>query len=206
MKASVFAMIVVSMAALILSNSALACSPILLDLDQDGFKLGEPGVGVYFDMDCDGGLEHLQWVAPGQDDAFLAFDKNGNGIVDDGSELFGVGTPLELNGEKATHGYQALKQFDRRILGGNGDGVIDPDDGVWEGLSLWTDANADGISDQSEMRPLSDSNILSLDLDARRSQRRDAAGNWYALWSWATVDGQPKRMRMVDIFFAVLPE
>jgi hypothetical protein len=157
-------------------------------------------------MDCDGSLEYIQWVAKGEDEAFLALDRNGNGTIDDGSELFGVGTPLFLSGGKARHGYEALQQYDMKALGGNGDGKIDSQDGVWTALRLWLDTNADGISISNEILPLSSASILSLSLDSRQSRRKDAAGNWFALWSWATVDREPKKLRMVDVFFTVIEE
>ena len=64
-------------------------SPLVLDLNRDGFKLSPKGVGVYFDLTGDGDIKHVQWVAKGTDDGFLALDLNYNGIIDSGAELFG---------------------------------------------------------------------------------------------------------------------
>ena len=79
---------------------------------------------MLFDIDADGYSESVTWVSPEARDAFLFLDRNGNGIVDDGSELFGDATYL-FSGEIAQHGYEALAEFDLFEYGGNGDGVID---------------------------------------------------------------------------------
>jgi hypothetical protein len=72
------------------------CTPIVIDLGNNGIDLGPAGVGVYFDVNADGRRDHVQWVRRSGDEGFLALDRSGNGIVDDGAELFGVGTPLVL--------------------------------------------------------------------------------------------------------------
>ena len=99
------------------------CSPLLLDLGRNGFHMGPAGLGVEFDILASGEPLTIQWVAPDGDDAFLARDNNGNGLIDDGSELFGLGTTIELTGEKAVNGFAALEQFDTAKLGGNEDGT-----------------------------------------------------------------------------------
>src|SRR5262245_12726107 len=78
-----------------------ACSPIVVDIGRDGIALGAAGTGVWFDVDNNGRPNHIQWVRRGGDEAFLALDRNGNGVVDNGAELFGVGTPMLLDGGNA---------------------------------------------------------------------------------------------------------
>src|SRR3954470_13842389 len=142
------------MAALSSANAWSGCSPILLDLAHDGIQLGEAGVGVYFDVNADGVRDHVQWVRRGGDEGFLALDRDGNGVIDDGSELFGVGTPLILEGRSAPNGFVGLPQYDARQLGGNDDGLISNADAIWPQLRIWVDANADGVSTASEIRTL----------------------------------------------------
>ena len=139
------------------------CSPIVIDLGNNGISLGEAGVGVYFDINADGVRDHVQWVRSGGDEGFLALDRNGNGVVDDGSELFGVGTPLILEGRTAPNGFVGLAQYDSRQLGGNDDGLITEADAIWPQLRIWVDANADGVSTYSEMRTLTSYGITALE-------------------------------------------
>jgi len=194
----------------LLTTGALQCStPLVLDLNRDGFNLGEKGVGVDFDLRANGSGERFQWVSVNTDDAFLVRDLNGNGIIDDGSELFGEGTDLEATGEKADNGYSALDQYDRVEFGGNNDGKINKKDNVWGSLRLWVDKNADGYSDPDEIHELSEykiSKINSLPKFTKKNKRVDSAGNYIPYWSWVSTketDG-PRKLKMADIYFRVV--
>jgi hypothetical protein len=83
------------------------CSPIVIDTHKDGIQLGPAGRTVSFDVNADGFPDTVQWVRPRGDEAFLTLDRNRNGVVDDGSELFGVGTPL-IEGGTAPNGFVGL--------------------------------------------------------------------------------------------------
>ena len=181
------------------------CSPIVLDLGHNGINLGAAGVGVYFDVDADGVRDHVQWVRRGGDEGFLALDRNGNGVVDDGSELFGVGTPMTLEGRNAPNGFVGLAQYDSRELGGNDDGLIDEDDAIWPQLRIWVDANADGISTPPEMRTLKSYGITALETIPRIHKYVDPAGNVIPYWAGAAQPARGGRLLMVDVFFRVLP-
>lgn len=185
----------------LLTFAVLGWSPLVIDVDGDGFNLGEPGVGVDFDMDANGTLETLQWVRPGEDEVLLMYDRNGNGVVDDGSELFGIGTPMELEGVNAENGFAALAQYDLPELGGNGDGWITAGDSIWNDLGYWLDLNADGVSTSDEIFDITQSGLNHLPLNPRKSRRRDAAGNHFALWAWAYGVDRSHKRRVVDVFF-----
>lgn len=190
-------------------NAAYAktsCSPIVIDLGNNGINLGEKGVGVYFDIDADGVREHIQWVRRGGDEGFLALDRSGNGLVDDGSELFGVGTPLILEGRNAPNGFVGLAQYDQRRLGGNDDGLITEADAIWPQLRIWVDLDADGIATYPEMRTLRSYGITALETIPKRHRYFDAAGNLIPLWAWAMQRDWPGRTIMVDVFFTMLPK
>jgi hypothetical protein len=180
------------------------CSPIVIDLGNNGIKLGAAGVGVYFDVDADGVRDHVQWVRPGGDEAFLALDRSGNGVVDNGAELFGVGTPLALEGRNAPNGFVGLAQYDARQLGGNDDGVITEADAIWPQLRLWLDSNADGRATREEMRTLRGAGITALETIPKVRKYFDEAGNAIPYWAWATQRALPRRALMVDVFFKVL--
>jgi hypothetical protein len=180
------------------------CSPIVIDLGNDGIKLGAAGVGVYFDVNADGVRDHVQWVRPGGDEAFLALDRSGNGVVDNGAELFGVGTPLTLEGRNAPNGFVGLAQYDARQLGGNDDGVITEADAIWPQLRLWLDFNADGRATREEMRTLRGAGITALETIPKVRKYFDEAGNAIPFWAWATQRALPRRTLMVDVFFKLL--
>jgi hypothetical protein len=182
------------------------CSPIVIDLARDGINLGKPGVGVYFDVNADGIRDHVQWVRAGGDEGFLAMDRSGNGLIDDGAELFGVGTPLELNGRNAPNGFVGLAQYDSRQLGGNDDGLITEADAIWPQLRIWLDINADGVSTAGEMRTLKSYGITALETIPKIRKRVDEAGNVIPYWAWALRQDRGGRAAMVDVYFRQLPK
>ena len=180
-------------------------SPLLIDMNRDGFVLSKKGVGVSFDILDNGSPIKIQWVAKDTDDAFLVRDLNNNHIIDNGSELFGVGTDLlsEDVVRKATNGYEALSQFDSIELGGNGDGKINRKDNIWNELGVWIDVNSNAITDPNEFYKIKNTPIRSIGLNAKYKHYVDSAGNLLPYWSWVKVKEKngPGRVRMVDIFF-----
>jgi hypothetical protein len=78
-------------------------SPLILDIGGNGLALQGPESGVRFDMQANGVKIQTGWVRANSDDAFLVRDVNQNGIIDDGSELFGNATRL-LDGTQAATG------------------------------------------------------------------------------------------------------
>lgn len=151
------------------------CTPIVLDLDAHGFRFTSLDDGVLFDIDADGQAEHLSWTAPRSREAFLVLDRNGNGQIDDGSELFGDATAQPASEEP--NGFAALSVFDQPQAGGNGDGAISPDDAIFSSLRLWIDVNHDGRSQASEITALALEGIQKIELRTIESGRRDRYGN-----------------------------
>ena len=154
-----------------------AGSPIVIDLAGNDIALSDAATPVSFDLNADGIAERISWTAAGTDDAFLALDRNGNGRIDDGAELFGNFTAQPESARQ--NGFLALAEYDKLSNGGNGDGVIDGHDAVFTSLVLWTDADRNGISEAAEQRSLAASAVQRLDLDYKESRRVDAYGNQF---------------------------
>lgn len=162
-------------------ESQCACySPIVIDVSGDGFNLTTGQGGVMFDIPGDGIREQISWTAANSDDSWLALDRNANGLIDNGRELFGSSTPQPyLSNGESKHGFRALALFDTGAYGGNGDGKIDNRDSVFYILKLWQDRNHNGISEAEELQSLSTSVIRSIELKYRESRRKDRNGNWF---------------------------
>ena len=163
--------------------------PLTLDLDGNGIEtLASNGhKGALFDHDKNGIRTATGWV--GKDDGFLVYDRNGDGVVNDGGELFGDNTLLK-NGERATNGYQALADLDD-----NGDGKVDAADSAFAKLRVWRDLNQDGISQQGELLTLDEARVKALTLTNNISNRDLGNGNSLAEeGTYTDSDGNKKQM------------
>lgn len=154
-------------------------SPIVIDVSGNGFSLTSAAGGVPFAIEAVDFMYQVAWTAPGpHSDAWLVLDRNGNGRIDNGLELFGNFTdqPDPPSGQQR-NGFRALAEFDLAANGGNGDSQIDRSDAIYRRLRLWQDANHNGISEARELHSLSSLGVEAIDLDYRRSKRTDEHGN-----------------------------
>lgn len=184
------------------NDGAPGC-PILVDLENDGIHLTGLDDPVWFDIDADGALDLMSWTDRGE--GLLALDRDGDGSIDSGAELFGNHTPL-ADGTAALNGYLALAELDTWIHGGNNDGQIDPADAVFGSLWLWMDRNHDGISQSGELQALDEAGIVAIALDYKRSNRSDRHGNEFRFLGRAWRVGRNGVERPVltwDVFFVV---
>jgi hypothetical protein len=160
-------------------------SPIVIDVAGDGIELTSWTDGVMFAMRPEKPPGERAWTHEGSDDAWLVLDRNGDELINDGSELFGDKTPQPPPPDgQLKNGFAALAEYDD-----NGDRVIGRNDKVFESLRLWQDRNHDGVSQPGELLTLSMVGIAGLSLDYVEDKRADEHGN--AFKYRAAVHGTP---------------
>jgi len=178
------------------------CSPLIIDLGQNGIRLTEPE--VLFDLTGRGQPQLLGWTEPGSSNGFLVLDRNGNGIIDDGREMFGNFTPMSSGheGPPAADGFVALGWFDRVENGGNGDDAITAADSVFENLRVWVDRDHNGVDTAGELESLDALGILSISLDTHTSERIDQHGNRFRYRATVMTERNGKRShtQVYDVF------
>ncbi|PWU28218.1 hypothetical protein DK254_20430 [Pseudomonas sp. RW407] len=173
-------------------DSEQNASPLILDLDGDGVETLGKDAGIHFDHDGNGFAELSGWV--GKDDGLLVLDRNGNGEIDDGSELFGNNTDL-ADGGKATNGFLALADLDS-----NGDGWIDASDEAFSQLRVWKDSNSNGKVDEGELLTLEDAGVGKLSTGFSNQNKVDEHGN-KILQQGGYVDLNGDTQAMDDVWF-----
>jgi hypothetical protein len=152
-------------------------SPILVDVSGNGIALTDAENGVYFDIDINTTRDRIAWTVENSDDAFLALDRDGNGRIGDGGELFGNFTAQPPSSSR--NGFLALAEFDKPANGGNADGKISDKDSIFPSLRLWQDKNHNGTSEDDELHTLASLGLASIELDYKEAKRRDRYGNLF---------------------------
>lgn len=172
--------------------------PIVIPLGPDHkARFTDLARGVQFDIDADGIKDRISWTDPRSHTVFLALDRDGDGVVTNGSELFGNHTEQLPSADP--NGFIALAELDYAPAGGNGDGVISVDDAMFSDLLLWDDANHDGQSQPDELRPLAEGGVVAIKLHYHATHRYDQFGNYLRYFTRVElVDG---RTRAIDVFF-----
>ncbi len=171
-------------------------SPLVLDLGHDGFApFSAPE--VLFDLNADGKKDLVGWPT-GKDDAMLALDLNGDGLINSGAELFGNYTAV--GNAPAANGFEALAQYDA-----NNNGRIDARDPAFKKLLLWIDRNMDGLSQLDELDTLGSHSIVSISLSYMSAFETDANGNetrQRAVYTYRDpATGAEKMDLVIDVWF-----
>jgi hypothetical protein len=174
-------------------------SPIILDLNGEGFHLTNAQNGVLFDISGTDNPAQMGWTAQGADNGFLALPGS-DGLVHNGRQLFGNFTPQPPS--PTPNGFAALAVYDDPKNGGNGDGIIDAQDAIFASLRIWIDTNHDGISQPSELHTLASLDVKSINLNYRESARRDEYGNFFRYRALVSEDASSDLARTAyDVFF-----
>lgn len=162
------------------AGCCLPGSPIVIDVSGNGFNLTDAEHGVLFDLFGNGIPRHFGWTSSDSDDAWLVLDRNGNGTIDNGTELFGNFTPQpNPPPDQERNGFAALAEYDKPINGGNSDGIISAADSIFASLRLWQDLNHNGVSETSELKPLNTFGLAVIELECKISKKVDQNGNLF---------------------------
>jgi hypothetical protein len=121
----------------------------------------------------------MAWTAVGVSDGWLALDRNGNGRIDNGAEMFSNVAPQSESVQRLKLGFRALAVYDQPANGGNGDGVVDRRDAVFSKLLVWVDKNHNGISEPGELLTMQQAGIQSISLHHEPSAWTDIYGNLF---------------------------
>jgi hypothetical protein len=165
-------------------------SPIIIAHGKNAkYELTSAEDGVLFDIDGDGVLDQVAWTKAGEEVAFLAVDRDGDGVITSGKELFGNYTV-----PGAPNGFDALQQLAMETNGGITRGSVSSEDPLFAQLLLWTDRNHNGISEPDELRPASEV-LAEIGLGYKPSNRHDRYGNLFEYRGWAHMRTRPGRNR-----------
>lgn len=180
-------------------------SPIILDIDGDGFDLTSYQNGVNFDLSARGYATKTSWTRANSDDAWLVLDRNENNRIDSGLEMFGDACEQPA-GQTPRNGFSALAVFDTPAEGGNSDGKITRRDAVFKKLRLWQDRNHNGISEAEELSRLPALDVVAIFLDYQESRRTDNHGNKFKYWARIRDRANARIGRKAfDVFLVISP-
>ncbi|MES2742981.1 MAG: hypothetical protein V4754_18820, partial [Pseudomonadota bacterium] len=168
-------------------------SPLILDLNGNGIDTIIKTADIHFDHDGNHFAETTGWV--GKDDGLLVWDRNGNGQIDDGSELFGNNTNLAAGG-KAANGFAALAEVDS-----NRDGKIDANDALFNRLRVWKDGDSNAVVSSGELLTLTEVGVRSIGTGFVTQSVTDAQGNQHSqAGQYTRTDGTKRAIE--DVWFA----
>jgi hypothetical protein len=166
-------------------------SPVIYDVRGDGIHLTSAANGISIDIRANGHPLPTAWTELNSDDAWLVLDRNGNGTIDSGAELFGDHTPQTALIDR--NGFAALRDFDV-----NHDGEITAADPVYARLRFWQDKNHNGVSEPGELHPLSEFGVASIPVNPKESRRKDRYGNIFRYR--ARVNNTHSEWDLFDVF------
>lgn len=179
-------------------------TPVIISLEGGSLRLTDAAGGVLFDIDGDGTRERLSWTGAGSLDAFLVVDRNGDRVVDNGSEL--VGNFTRFPGRQSFgNGFEVLRYLDTGGMGGDFNGAIDYRDSAYESLYLWVDGNHNGVSESGELLKFGEY-IEAIEWKYFESRHRDRYGNLYRFRGKVHLKQNDADRWAYDVFLLQLPQ
>lgn len=160
---------------------------VVADDGASAFNLAAPGAAA---------MVRTDW--PTAATPWLALDRNHDGAITSGEELFGSATRARVG--IASNGFEALAALDD-----NGDGVVDGKDSAFNDLVVWSDSDANRVSRPGELLSLRALGIVSFETAFSVEPRCDARGNCEierAAFTWIDLDGSHQRGAVVDVHLA----
>ncbi len=165
-------------------------SPLVLDLTGSGINLTALSyTSPYFDLTGDGFATKTGWIGSGT--GLLCLDRNGDGQINSGLELFGTA-------DGSPNGFADLAKLDA-----NGDGAIDAHDAQFGDLRVWVDANGNGVADPGELFTLAQLGIVSINLNATAVNELIAGNSIKYTSTYTLADGTQRSI--ADAWFATSP-
>jgi hypothetical protein len=184
------------LAVVVMALAGKSFGALVFDLNGDGVKLTPRAKGTWtqilFDHNADGVRTGTAWVDA--DDGLLVLDRDDNGTIDSGRELFGNDTLL-ANDQKASDGHTALAMLDS-----DNDGQITSQDAAYSRLRIWRDHNQDGIFNPDELQSLADAHITRIGLTKTAGTQVLADGTKFDGTGSFTINGQERTY--IDVCFA----
>jgi hypothetical protein len=176
------------------TSTQSSSTPLVLSFDDQPVTFTTLASGS-FDLTRSGVCHASDW--PTSVTPWLALDRNEDGVIDDGRELFGSATKLEAGGF-AKNGFEALRELDT-----DHDGVLDARDATFSKIVVWADRNLDRQSTPDELTSLESAGVMSIDLRDHRDMRCDARGNCEgerSRFTFVAPTGEARRGTVIDVY------
>lgn len=175
----------------------------MLDPFNEGFHLTSQSNGVQFRVLPGDSKQQMSWTDANWRNGWLALDRDGDGTIDNFTELFGNYTPQPPS--PSPNGFLALAVFDDPANGGNANGVIDPGDSVYPRLRVWIDANHNGYSEPNELHTLASLGIAKIGLTYHDTPYVDQYGNSFRYKGSFWDQNGNQRTACYDVFLVIQP-
>jgi len=169
-------------------------TPLVLSFDDTPLSY-QPAGAASFDISGRGECVSTDWPSA----PWLALDRDGDGLISDGRELFGGGTRLAA-GDLAGHGFEALAELDS-----DGDGSITAEDPAFAELVLWSDDDGDRRGELREQTPVAQAGLVAIHLDYASVVECDArgnCGNQRARFEFRDAAGSMRSGEVVDVYLS----